>query len=152
MDQNLHMQTTTWLMSREVKATAGPWNTQLLIDDDDGEYFCRVLLRSEGVKFVPDIGRSSKKIEAQFSSIQLHVDYIRSLEDSPRVRAACVSYLQKWLLGFYPERPDIVTRAEELAVELGGRLRVPEFSWKYAWLERFGGPKLAKRALVCPVS
>jgi glycosyltransferase involved in cell wall biosynthesis len=162
MELNLHMQTATWLVSREVTAAAGPWNTQLL-GDDDGEYFCRVLLQSERVKFVPEarvlyrdsgatslsyIGRSNKKIEAQFYSMQLNIDYIRSLEDSPRVRAACVTYLQSWLMNFYPERPDIVKRFEELAVELGGRLGVPEFSWKYAWLERVGGPDLAKRAQV----
>jgi glycosyltransferase involved in cell wall biosynthesis len=162
MEQNLHMQTATWLVSREVTAGAGPWNTQLL-GDDDGEYFCRVLLQSDGVKFVPEakvfyrasgatslsyIGRSSRKIEAHFHSMRLHIDYIRSLEDNPRVRAACVTYLQNWLIDFYPERLDIVERAQELAGELGGRLDLPRFSWKYAWLESVGGPSLAKRAQV----
>jgi glycosyltransferase involved in cell wall biosynthesis len=162
MEQNLHMQTATWLVSREVTEAAGPWNTQLLVDDD-GEYFCRVLLQSCGVKFVPDakvfyrasgagslsyIGGSSGKIEAQFHSMQLHIDYVRSLEDSARVRAACVAYLQTWLVYFYPERLDIVKRAEDLAVELGGRLEIPRFSWKYAWLDKVAGPNLAKRGQV----
>ncbi len=53
MEQGLHMQTATWLVSREVSEVAGPWNSQLL-GDDDGEYFCRVLLKSVGVKFVPE--------------------------------------------------------------------------------------------------
>jgi glycosyltransferase involved in cell wall biosynthesis len=52
MQHNLHMQTATWLVSRELTEAAGPWNTQLL-GDDDGEYFCRVLLASKGVRFVP---------------------------------------------------------------------------------------------------
>ncbi len=162
MEQNLHMQTATWLVSREVTEAAGPWSTQLL-GDDDGEYFCRVLLQSEAVKFVPEakvfyrasgasslsyIGHSGRKIETHFQSMQLHIDYIRSLDDSPRVRAACVNYLQTWLVAFYPERPDIVARAQRLAEELGGGLRPPQFSPKYAWLERFGGPELAKRAQV----
>ena len=143
-------------------AAAGLWNTDLL-GDDDGEYFCRVLLQSEGVKFVPEakvfyrasgatslsyISGSSRKIEAHFHSMRLHINYIRSLDDGPRVRAACVTYLQNWLMGFYPERPDIVKRAEELAEELGGRLRVPQFSWKYSWIERLSGPDLAKRAQI----
>jgi len=59
-----------------------------------------------------------------------------------------VNYLQTWLMDFYPERPDIVKRAEELAEELGGKLHVPQFSWKYAWLERIGGPSVAKRVQV----
>ena len=44
--QNLHMQTATWLVSRELTETAGPWDTRLL-GDDDGEYFCRVIMASE---------------------------------------------------------------------------------------------------------
>ena len=52
MQHNLHMQTATWLVSRELSQAAGPWNTQMIVDDD-GEYFCRVLLASNGVRFVP---------------------------------------------------------------------------------------------------
>ena len=53
MGQNIYMQTSTWLVSRELTEAAGPWDTRLL-GDDDGEYFCRVLLASDGVKFAPD--------------------------------------------------------------------------------------------------
>src|SRR5215831_7881699 len=51
MGQNLHMQTATWLVSRELTEAAGRWNTRLL-GDDDGEYFCRVLLASDGTRFI----------------------------------------------------------------------------------------------------
>jgi hypothetical protein len=162
MEQNLHMQTATWLVSREVTEAAGPWNTQLL-GDDDGEYFCRVLLASDGTRFVPEakvyyrmsgcgslsyIGLSDRKMEAQFASMQLHVQYLQSLENSPRARAACVKYLQNWLPNFYPSRLDIVDRAQQLAATLGGRLEHPRFSWKYAWIEKIFGWNLAKRAQV----
>jgi len=53
LGQNLYMQTATWLVSRELTEAAGPWDTRLL-GDDDGEYFCRVLLASNGVRFVPE--------------------------------------------------------------------------------------------------
>src|SRR5438876_10711924 len=53
MGENLHMQTATWLTSREVAEAAGPFDTRLHFDDD-GEYFCRVLLESEGTRFVPE--------------------------------------------------------------------------------------------------
>jgi glycosyltransferase involved in cell wall biosynthesis len=161
MGQNLHMQTATWLVSRELTEAAGPWNTQLS-SDDDGEYFCRVLLKSEGIRFIPEakvfyrrsgshrlsyIGRSQRKMEAMFLGMQLHIGYLRSLEDSERVRVACVQYLQNWLPVFYPERLDIVERAAELAETLGGRLEVPpRLSWKYAWIEKGFGWPLAKRA------
>ena len=162
MAQNLHMQTATWLVSRELTEKAGPWNTQLL-GDDDGEYFCRVLLLSDGIQFVPDarvyyrasgasslsyIGRSERKREAQWHSMELHIAYLRSLEDSPRVRAACVRYIQNWLICFYPERLDIVQKAERKAAELGGHLDTPRLSWKYIWIKTIFGWGLAKRAHV----
>jgi len=162
MGQNLHMQTATWLVSRELTEVAGPWDTRLAVDDD-GEYFCRVLLKSDGVRFVPEarvfyrlsgvsslsyIGRSEKKIESQFRSMQLHIGYLRSLEESEMVRAACVRYLGTWLIYFYPERLDIVRGMEQIAADLGGRLGVPQLSWKYSWIRAIFGWSLAKRAQV----
>ena len=162
MGMNLHMQTGTWLVSRELTEAAGPWDTRLL-GDDDGEYFCRILIASDGIRFVPDakvyyrmagttslsyIGRSNSKIDAQFRSMQLHIDYLRSLEDSDRVHAACVDYLHHWLPHFYPERFDIVDQARELARELGGTLQMPKIPWKYAWIRAMFGPVLTKRAQV----
>jgi glycosyltransferase involved in cell wall biosynthesis len=162
MEHNLHMQTATWLVSRELTEAAGPWNTQLFVDDD-GEYFCRVLLQSEGVTFVRDaqvfyrmpragnvshIGRSNSKMDAQLRSMRLHIGYARGLDDSERVRAACVTYLQTWLCNFYPHRLDIVRQAEQLAATLGGRLDTPRFSWKYSWIESLFGRDAATRAQV----
>jgi len=162
MGQGLHMQTSTWLISRQLTETAGPWNINL-VTDDDGEYFCRILLASDGVRFVPDarvfyritgssrvsyIGFSPRKIDAQFLSIQLHIRYLRSLEESERVHAACVRYLQTWLIHFYPERPDIVHQARDLAEELGGKLVDPKLRWKYSWIEKAFGWEVAKRAQI----
>jgi len=157
---NAFMQTATWLVSRELTYAAGPWDTRML-SDDDGEYFCRVLLASTGTRFVPDtrvfyrvagpgslssLGRSNRKLEALFLSMQLHVGYVRSLEDSERVRSACITYLQTGLPHFYPERMDIVERAAILAKELGGTLtQPPPISWKYAWADTLFGRRIAKR-------
>lgn len=162
MQFDLYMQTASWLVSRELTEAAGPWDTQLL-GDDDGEYFCRVLLASDGVRFVPEskvyyrssgasslsyIGKSQKKMVAQWRSMELHIGYIRSLEDSPRVRNACVTYLQNWLVFFYPDRPDLVQQAEQMAESLGGRLEIPRLSWKYSWIDALFGRPLARRAQV----
>lgn len=148
MGQNLFMQTATWLVSRQLTEAAGPWDTTMLTDDD-GEYFCRVLLASDGIRFVPEakvyfrisgpkrgsyMGRSARKRDAQWRSMQLHIGYLRSLEDSPRARAACVNYLQNWLIYFYPGNRDIVTQMEQLAGELDGQLQPPHLSWKYSWI------------------
>ncbi len=161
MGQHLFMPTSTWLVSRELTEVAGPWDTRMLVDDD-GEYFCRVLLASDGgVRFIPEarlyyrfsgfgslshIGCSERKREAQWLSMQLHIGYLRSLEDSERVRNACVRYLQHWLPSFYPERPDIVKEANEMARCLGGQLVSPRLSWKYSWIKALFGWRFAKRA------
>lgn len=163
LGQNIWMQTSTWLVSRELTEAAGPWNTQLLVDND-GEYFCRVLLGSDGTRFVPEarifyrmtgsnsvsyIGRSVQKMEAKFVSMQLQIGYLRSLEDTERVRTACVNYLQHYVPSLYPERLDIVEQAEQLAATLGGRLEVPPaLSWKYVWIQKGFGWPLATRAQI----
>jgi len=162
MEDNVYMQTATWLVSREVTQAAGPWDTRLL-GDDDGEYFSRVLLASDGTRFVPEskvyyrsagsgslsyIGFSDRKLEAQWISMKLHIQYLHRLEVSERARAACVRYLQNWMVFFYPERMDIFRQAEDLARSLGGQLRIPRLSWKYSWIDATFGRKLAKRAQV----
>jgi len=133
------------------------------MSDDDGEYFCRVLLASDGVRFAPEarvyyrvsgagswgnLGLSRKKLEAQWLSMQLHIRYLRSLEDSERVRAACVQYLHTWFPGFYGSQPDLAGQFEALAAELGGVLRPPGLSWKYSWIHKLFGWTLANRASI----
>jgi glycosyltransferase involved in cell wall biosynthesis len=159
MEQTVYMQTASWLESRELAEAAGPWDTRLL-GDDDGEYFCRVLLASDGVRFVPGakvyyrqatsgslsyVGASDRKRDAQWVSMELHMNYLRTLEDSERARAACVKFMQNWMVAFYPDRLDIFERARELARELGGQIEPPLLSWKYSWIRALFGWRLARR-------
>lgn len=153
MEQNIFMQTGTWLVSRELTEAAGPWDARML-GDDDGEYFCRVLMASEGVRFIADakvyyrafrfdglsyIGRFPAKIDAHWKSMQLHIRYLRSFGDDARTRAACVQYIRDSLVYFYPECPKIMQQASELAQELGEPLGVPGLSWKYSWIQKSMG-------------
>src|SRR5215475_2820918 len=148
-----HVQTATWLVSRELTEAAGPWDTRLSVDDD-GEYFSRVIDRSSGIRFIPQsrvyyritpssrlshIGGSEKKMEAQLLAMKLQIGYLRAREENQRVRAACVTCLQDWLPSFYPNRPDLVQEAQQLAAELGGQLSLPKASWKFAWIEKLFG-------------
>ena len=162
MENNIFMQTATWLVSREVTEAAGPWDTRLL-GDDDGEYFSRVLLASDGSRFVPEakiyyrmpgsnnlshIGTSDAKKDAQWVSMKLHIHYLRSLDQSDRAKAACVTYLQNWMASFYPERLDIFEEASRIARDLGGLLKVPRLSWKYSPVKALFGWGLARRAQI----
>ena len=161
-ENNLHMQTATWLTSRELTAAAGPWNPKLL-GDDDGEYFFRVIRASHGIRFVPGgkvyyrisgaarlsyIGRSDKKLEAQLRGMELQMGYLRALADDARARATCVAYLQTWLPNFFPARMDLVARMKQLAVELGGELRDPKISPKYVLVQKTLGWGAAQRAQI----
>jgi glycosyltransferase involved in cell wall biosynthesis len=160
LGENQHMQTATWLTSRELAEAAGCWDTRLHFDDD-GEYFCRVLLASEGTRFVPEarvyyratpssrvshVGASDPKKEAFVISMKRHIQCLRALEESERVRKASLDYLQRFYIVFYPERPDLMAELQALAATLEGRLAEPELRWKYAWMKPILGFEAAKWA------
>lgn len=158
LGENLHMQNATWLVSRELAEAAGPWEEHLKYDQD-GEYYCRVLVASEGTRFVPDariyyrvsgtnrvsfIGSSRAKKNSLFCSMKLHMQFLRSLEDSERVRNACLRYLQNWYWCFYPDSRQIIAEMQGLAKEMGGQLEVPSLPWRYAWIKSMFGWNAAK--------
>ncbi len=162
MGESLHMGNFTWLVSREIAEAAGPWNESLQYDQD-GEYFCRVLLASQGTIFVPEgrayyrasgsnsvsyIGNSDKKKESLLRSIKLHIQYLQSLENSDRVREACLKYLQSWSISFYPEALDMFAELQAMASQLGGQLEPPRLTWKIAWMEPFFGRRAVQRTLI----
>ena len=159
LEDNAFMQTATWLVSRELSETAGAWDTRLL-GDDDGEYFARVIAACDGVRFAPKskifyrrvtsnrlshVGLSDKKLDAHFLAMKLQIQYLRSLKDSPRVRSACLKFLQRYMIYFYPQRPDIVEHMEGIAIDLGGHLDIPLLPWKYVWIKNLFGWQSAKR-------
>lgn len=158
MGQNDHMQPATWLVRREIIAAAGRYNDDVRVDED-GEYFCRLVLASDGIQFVPgakvfyrvsgsgsSIQRTLFHADARWHSFQLQFAHLKSLGDSERVRTACVNFLQNWLIFFYPQRPDIVEQAQKLAASVGGKLEMPRLRWKYIWIEKILGYEAAKRA------
>jgi glycosyltransferase involved in cell wall biosynthesis len=148
MGENLHMQNATWLLSREITDAAGGWDESLHYDQD-GEYYSRALLASEGTHFVLEsrvfyrltgpnrisyIGNSINKRQSMLRSMKLHVQYIRSLEDSERVRKACLTYLSNWSEHFHPGYPEMFVELQSLAAQLGGHLKTPALRMKYAWM------------------
>ncbi len=160
MGNKLHMQTDNWLVSRELTEAAGPWDSRLW-RDNDGEYFCRVILASNGIQFVPEaksyyriagfksisyIGASNKKLESLFISMKLHIQYLLSLENSQRTRSACVRYIHTWLHEFYPYRLDLGHQLKGISADLGGEAEDPILSWKYNWLVRLFGWGVGRRA------
>jgi glycosyltransferase involved in cell wall biosynthesis len=160
MGQNLPMQNSTWLVSRELAEAAGPWDETLWYDQD-GDYYSRVLAASVGTRFVAEarmfhriigttqmshVGNSDRKRESLLRSLKRHIQLLRSLEESERVRKACLAYMQTWYGHFYPDRPDLAAQLQALAAQLHGRLEEPRLQWKYAWMKPVFGWKAAKWA------
>jgi glycosyltransferase involved in cell wall biosynthesis len=160
LGENAGMHTTNWLTSRELAEAAGPWDERLLCNQDP-EYFARVIMASEGIRFVPDTrvyyrrsgpnrvsfrGRSYEKNKNFLVSMKLLMKYLRSLEESERVRKACLKYLQDEYYPFYRKWPDIDAELESLAAELGGKLKEPRLRPKFAWIRPILGWKVAQWA------
>lgn len=158
LGENGWMAIETWLISRELAEAVGPWDMKLSLDDD-GEYVSRLVCASDGVLFEPRAisfvrqanleslsrGRvGSGNEESQFRSMKLQVRNLLGLEDSGRTRSACCKYLQRWLAYFYPNHPQIVKEAEELATELGGTLTTPRLREKYVLIQKVIGWGLAQ--------
>lgn len=160
-NESLWMAIDSWLVSRKLTEMAGPWNENLSLDDD-GDYFGSVVSCSERIRFIPEAkcyvrrGNSSlssahiltdKKLDSQSASIHFQVRSLRAMEDSQRVRDACLTLLQRWYFYFYPERPDIMHEMKLLAANLGGQLNPPELRPKYRLLQYVFGWNIAKKAM-----
>ena len=151
------MHPSAWLSPRPILDTAGPWNETLSLNDD-GEYFCRVLLRSRAIAFAT-AGRSYYRsglpgslsrrrnraaLQSQFSSLELIASHLLAREDSPRVRRALANQWQKFLYDFYPADSSLISGAERAITTFGGapcrlrwapgRLRLARLiGWRAVW-------------------
>lgn len=161
---NVWMNPAVWLVSRCLTELAGPWDERLTISgNDDGEYLCRVVAASDGVRFVRDakcyyriatvgslnwnMERSEKSVESLLLSLSLSIDHLRSLEDSEKTRKASLQYLQTFLPYFYASNDDLVNRMYGLAHKLGGELTPFKVSWKYYTFETTLGAEVTKKII-----
>ena len=146
-----------WLIPRTITSAASSWNEDLSLNDD-GEYFCRVVLASKGVKFcsgAKSYYRSSiscslssttskKGWESAFRAIDLCEDYLLSRENSPRTRHACATAFQRFIFTVYPDVPDLVHKAEAKVKSLGGSGLKPDGGSLFQLIANTLGWKLAK--------
>ncbi len=156
---NVWMTGPSWLVSRRLTEMAGPWDERLTLDDD-GEYFCRVVAASEGIRFVEgaksyyrqwnsnSLSRagSEEACRSLVLSLSLCIGYLRELEDSDKTREACVKYLQTWYRYFYPEKVELVQKMNNMAEALGGKLSPPHLNRKYKIVKGLFGWVAAREA------
>jgi hypothetical protein len=155
------MHPAAWLVPRAVAQQAGPWNEEnlSLCPNDDGEYFCRVVLASKEVKFCPGAKsyyrsglsaslsglRSPGAWESIFCSLELCTSHLLAVEDSARTRHACATSFQRFIYSAYPDVPDLVQKAQAKVHSLGGSDLKPSGGFRFQFLSSLVSWKLAKQ-------
>jgi glycosyltransferase involved in cell wall biosynthesis len=146
-----------WLMPRDIAFAAGPWDERLSLNDD-GEYFCRVLMASRGIVFCGDArsyyrsglpGSLSRRKDAAslrslILSIELNTQTLLRHSPTPPMRAALANAWQKLAYDTYPELPHESKAAAARARELGGATRRWEAGHRMQMLARLVGWRGAK--------
>ncbi|HZP61627.1 MAG TPA: glycosyltransferase family A protein, partial [Opitutaceae bacterium] len=149
------MHPSAWLVPRPAAERAGPWDESLTLNDD-GEYFCRVILASAGIAFSSG-GRSYYRSglpgslsrrrdpasrQSVFRSLQLIERHLLAREDSPRTRRTVANHYQRFIHDFFPSSPELMRTATAAVARLGGSdLLMPPMGRRTAALARLLGWK-----------
>ncbi len=122
------MQTSCWLTPRALITAAGPWDESMQQNpNDDGEFFCRVLLKSKGIKFsekakvyyrVHEGARVSanKSYNAVHSLLQTCISYeeqILQRDSSPEVKNAVAYNYAAFAYLYIHQYPELAKIAQE---------------------------------------
>lgn len=148
----------SWLVPRKISEIAGYWNEDLSLNDD-GEYFCRVVLASKGVKFCPGAKsyyrsringslsniNSSTAWKSAFVSLESCSNYLIAKENSSRTRAACANIFQRFIYSAYPDVLELVKMAETKVKFFGGSDLKPCGGSIFELVTKIFGWKIAKR-------
>jgi len=132
------MHPAAWLIPKQIADQAGIWNQSLSLNDD-GEYFCRVVLASQGVKFCAGAKsfyrsglshslsrtQSYKALQSLFCSIDLNNQHLLIVEDSLRVRRVCADSFQRFIYEVYPKASNLLKLAEAKVQTYGGSTLKP---------------------------
>ncbi len=127
------IQPNAWLTPRKLIEKAGKWN-EFRCPDDDGEYFCRVILVSKGVRFsysgfnyyrqyFNSTSLSAQKSKEAFESIyqatNLKYKHLKNRTDNPIVDKIFARYY--WWTGIlaYPQYKELSKLYIQKAVKLG---------------------------------
>ena len=147
-----------WLTPAPLIRAAGPWD-ETVLQNQDGEYFSRVLLASDGVRFCPN-AISHYRIGCK-DSISRRRDYAarrsrfhatclvaRRLLESPEANAdtrrACAIAMEELMLVNWVEHPEIAALARiEMDACGGASWTLPYRSPLFRWTSRLIGRPLA---------
>lgn len=159
VENNLWMPPMVFLVSRRLTDMAGLWNEDLSLDDD-GEYFLKVISHASKIRYIPvaqcfkrltfglshGINLTNRKLNSLSHSIFFHIKTVRSIKDDQRTRKACLAFLNRWAIYFYPQRHDVIAQMQKLALELGGWIEKPTLRKKYRLIQKIFGWNIGKKA------
>ena len=147
-----------WLLPRALADRAGPWDETLSLNDD-GEYFCRVLLASSAVVFAPGArslyrsglagslsrSRSRRAWDSAWHSHEACARHLLASDDSPATRRACADLFIRLAYALYPNAPDLVRACEQRAAAVGGSFLRPDGGRSFRLTASLLGWRTARR-------
>lgn len=153
------MHPAAWLVPRSLIQAAGPWNEALSLNDD-GEYFARVILASQGVRFCQEArsyyrsghavslsGRKTPEAWAsQYRVLSLQSRYLLTAEDSPRTRQVCANLMQRFIYEVFPDVPSLRNLATKQVRRWGGATEKPMGGPLFQMAARIVGWQAARHA------
>ncbi len=120
-----------WLTPRQIITEAGQWNEEISVDDD-GEFFCRVILKAETVKYVSNaIGyyrkydnytslSSQKTREAYLSVLNSIKQKHQHIGDDKKINPLLANQAMHILNQLYPAEPALCKEINRFIKQLGG--------------------------------
>jgi glycosyltransferase involved in cell wall biosynthesis len=157
-ENHLMMHPAAWLVPRSLAEKAGYWDETLSLNDD-GEYFARVVLASQGIKFCWGAktyyrsgnsgslsgSKSDSAWKSAFHSLELGTHNLLACENTPRTRRVCATVFQRLIYEMYPNQLDLQLKAGAMVEKLGGSDINPMGGSLFQGIAAIVGWKSAKR-------
>lgn len=150
------IQPNAFLISRQLSDKISNWDTSLSPStDEDGEYFCRVILSSTGIVFTPrslnfyrrqnqkkvslSNAQSALHVKGALRSLELKARHLMDREDSPRVRKVIAKNYAHYIYQYFGKYPEQMAEAFRLLYNTAGCAIPAVGSSRFKWLSRFLG-------------
>lgn len=136
----------SWLTPRCIIDKAGEWNENLNVDDD-GEYFCRVVLSSKGIIFSGDVfnyyrkhsttlnlsaQKNLKGITSSLNALLLKSKHLVTVRNDSNTEKVIARHFTELCYSSYPHFKSISRRAYDMAKKYGGLTHPPYLGNKKA--------------------
>ena len=138
------IQPNAWLTPRSLIEKSGPWN-EMRNPDDDGEFFCRVMLASSGIVYCHEAVNYYRKFNTHHSlsgrkdyealsnvlkSTDLKASHLLRRADTPKIREILSRLYYENAVNFYPKYKGIAHEAEKKAKALAPNFHYNPYFFK----------------------